>query len=135
MNYLNEGNLRFKDLPDDLKSKLIHLQKLSTQNTQIKFDTRIDTYDELIVKIGALPVNALKKNMTIISDQLEDFRNGIFYDENTLLNIENALLELEFKIMSYSEAIKYPEFLMDLRDVYATLSGKFINLRNKYNIM
>lgn len=124
--------IKFKDLNEISKQKLIELHRKSTINSiENTKKHKIESFDDVITKIDTYQSDKIKKNLTRIAEYLESTKNvqEISDVEDNLISILN---DLQNKIESYNLACKEEAFLEELKKTYMMLSGRFLEIRNKY---
>ncbi|KAF7679674.1 hypothetical protein TCON_2524 [Astathelohania contejeani] len=136
MNFSKET--RFKDLPDFIKAKLISIYNKSQQNP-IHKTSQISTpsFEEIYLKVGDLQTQYLEASFNKFikaSEVLKECNEKGFINSNQLLkNIKKELDEVSEKIFFYKKFMEQDEFLNDLKDTILVLSGRYLNLVNKYD--
>ncbi|KAM0676201.1 hypothetical protein GVAV_000164 [Gurleya vavrai] len=127
---MTSQNLRFRDLPQNTKQKLIDLHnKSKTKQISQPVAVKIENYNDINAKIDSLQSDAICRNLKRVGKFLDERKDEIdaeILEEKVIVAIEN----LEKRVKAYNKAIECPFFLDELKLCYMKLTGKYLSLKN-----
>jgi hypothetical protein len=128
---------RFKDLPEEIKRRLINLYaKSHERQIGLMEPVEIVSFDQLLMDVNDLQTYTLQQNLKKCISSAEYlkncYENGEFNAAFISENVKKELATISGKIFSYNKCTNENDFLSCIKDTLMLLSGKFLKIKNDF---